>query len=307
MLSGRQLQQFVAVAEELHFGRAASRLAMAQSPLSQAIRTLEDRVGVPLLERDRRSVALTGAGRVFLAEARALLLQEEQAVRRARWAHQGGSHRLSIGFVGSVGHMLLPRIVRQFHQVYPNVRLSMSEDTSVAQVEALRAGRLDFGIIRAAGAEAGDLSLLSVSRERMAIAMPRSHRLAGQPRVALADLAGDKFVLFSPSGPAPMHAMLVSACRQAGFEPSFDYEVRHLPNAIGVVASGAAIAMLPMDMSAVRHRDVVFKRIAGFGANLMFEALAAWLAASPNPSLALLLETLPRLQRSPSRVQGEAL
>jgi DNA-binding transcriptional LysR family regulator len=232
---------------------------------------------------------------VFLAESRSILLQQEQAVRRAHWAHQGGSHRLSIGFVGSVGHTLLPRIVRQFHQVHPEVRLSMTEDTSVAQVEALRTGRLDFGIIRAAGAEAGDLSLRSVSRERMAIAMPRSHALAAQTRVSLAELAGDKFVLFSPTGPAPMHAMLLAACREAGFEPSFDYEVRHLPSAIGVVASGAAVAMLPMDMSAVRHRDVVFKRIAGIGAELMFEALAAWLPASSNPSLALLLETLPAL------------
>lgn len=298
MISTRQFQQFVAVAEELHFNRAAARLGMEQSPLSQAIRSLEEKVGVPLFDRDRRGVRLTAAGSVFLNEARAILATGEQAVRRARWAHEGGDRRLAIGFVGSAGYTLLPQLVRRFHLTHPNVRLALTEGTSVSQVEAIRSGRLDFGIIRETGAESSILSTHVLSRERMLIALPRHHILATQRKITLSDLAKDRFVLFAPTGPAPMHVMLMKACRQAGFEPSFDYEVQHLPSAIGVVASGAGVAMLPESLAAVRHRDVVFKRIAGAGSELTFDSLAAWLPSNDNPNLGNLLTTLPDLAKS---------
>lgn len=300
MISMRQIQQFIAVAEELHFNRAAARLGMAQSPLSQAIRGLEERIGVPLFERDRRGVELTAAGRVFLNEARALVASGEQAIRRARWAHEGGDERLAIGFVGSTGYTLLPQLVREFHSAHPGVRLAVIEGTSISQVEALRSGRLDLGIIRATGAETPFLSTKVLLREHMLMALPRSHPLAKNVRIRLAELSGDKFVLFAPAGPAPMHAMLVSTCREAGFEPTFEYEVQHLPSAIGVVASGAAVAMLPASLAAVRHKDVVFKRLVGAGSEMTFDALAAWSPSNDNPSLGKLLATLPDLSAGAS-------
>ncbi len=292
MLSGRHLEQFVAVAEELHVGRAAARLGMAQSPLSQAIRALEARLDVQLLERSRRGVSLTDAGRVFLAEARMILLQEEQAIRRVRWARDGGAHRLTLGFVGSVGYTLLPGIVRRFHAAHPHIRLSILEGSSTSQLEALRAGRLDLGIVRPQPAGEA-LRFRTIAREPVLLAMPRTHRLAERRTLRLADFAQDKFVLFSPPGPAPMHAMLMEACREAGFEPSFDYEVQYLPSAVGVVASGAAVALLPAGLAEVRHSEVVFRRLAGGGGRLFFDAVAVWNAGNPNASLPLLLRTLP--------------
>jgi DNA-binding transcriptional LysR family regulator len=292
MLSGRHLAQFVAVAEELHVGRAAARLGMAQSPLSQAIRALELKVGVSLFERQGRGIRLTGAGTVFLAEARSLLLQEEQAIRRARWAQDGGADRLTLGFVGSLSYTLLPGIVRRFHDAHPGIRLSILESSSTQQLEALRAGRLDLGIIRAQPRDES-LRFRTIARERMVMAMPRSHPLAKSRAPALADFSADKFVLFSPPGPAPMHAMLMDACREAGFEPSFDYEVQYLPSAVGVVASGAAVALLPAGLSEVRHNDVVFRPLSGAGSRLFFDAVAAWSAANRNPSLGRVLSTFP--------------
>jgi DNA-binding transcriptional LysR family regulator len=292
VLSGRQLAQFVAVAEELHVGHAAARLGMAQSPLSQAIRALELKVGVSLFQRRGRGISLTSAGAVFLAEARSLLLQEEQAIRRARWAQDGGSHRLTLGFVGSLGYTVLPGIVRRFHAAHPGIQLSIAESSSTTQLDALRAGRLDLGIIRAQPRDES-LRFRTIARERMMMAMPRTHPLAKSRAPTLADFASDKFVLFSPPGPAPMHAMLMDACREAGFEPSFDYEVQYLPSAVGVVASGAAVALLPAGLSEIRHHDVVFRPLAGAGRRLFFDALAAWSVANSNPSLERLLATLP--------------
>src|SRR5580698_6408894 len=148
MIAARLLNQFIAVAEELHFGRAAARLHMAQPPLSQAIQNLEEMVGVALFARSRHFVALTPAGKVFLDEARALLAQGQQAIDAARRANEGVSGRVAVGFVGSVSYELLPRMLRQFRIRFPTIHIDLRELTSVEQIENLRTGKIDIGILR---------------------------------------------------------------------------------------------------------------------------------------------------------------
>ncbi|WP_132523285.1 LysR family substrate-binding domain-containing protein [Rhizobium sp. BK376] len=189
--------------------------------------------------------------------------------------------------------MAFDDLVRSSHSAHPRVRLAVIEGTSISQVEALRSGRLDFCIIRATGAGTPFLSTKVLMREHMLMALPKSHPLAKSLKIRLAELSQDKFVLFAPAGPAPMHAMLVSACREVGFAPNFELEVQHQPSAVGPVASGDAVAMLPASLAAVRHRDGIFKRLVGNGSEMTFDALAAWSPTNENPSQEQLLATLP--------------
>src|SRR5436309_10286813 len=144
----RHLRYFVAVAEELHFGRAAARLHIAQPPLSQQILRLEAELGVELLRRNRRSVRLTDAGRLLLEQSRPLLAQADHVEQLLRQASAGEVGRLAVGFVGSASYEALPRILREFRDRHPQVELRLDELTTAGQVAALNAGRIDVGLVR---------------------------------------------------------------------------------------------------------------------------------------------------------------
>ena len=148
MLHSRLLRQFIAVAEELHFGRAAERANMAQSPLSQAIRKLEAQVGTPLFERNKRNVALTAAGQVLLKEAYQWLEREQATLERVRHASSGEIGHLSIGFRGSIGYGLMPELISQFRQRFPRVQLRLVESATLEQLELLEQRSLDVGFLR---------------------------------------------------------------------------------------------------------------------------------------------------------------
>jgi DNA-binding transcriptional LysR family regulator len=163
MIAGRLLEQFIAVAEELHFGRAAARLHMAQPPLSQAIKHLEELVGVQLLTRSKHFVALTPAGAAFLEESRELLAHGQRAIETARRASEGLTGRIAIGFVGSVSYELMPRILRQFRTKFPSIHVDLWELPSNEQVEGLLSRKIDLGIVRLPLNNAPDIEIRYVS------------------------------------------------------------------------------------------------------------------------------------------------
>lgn len=298
MLSSRLLRQFIAVAEELNFGRAATRLHMAQSPLSQAIRNLEAMVGVPLLLRTKRSVRLTPAGVVFLREAQASLKQEEQAVEAARRAHEGSLGRLSLGFIGSVGFDILPRVVHNFQARFPEVRLDVIEARTGDQVGKLLSHQLDVGIVRLPVAAETGLSVRLIERDYFVAALPATHPLARRHIIDLADLKGDSFVVFSRELIPSMHTKVLSACLEAGFYPSIAYEVLQVVSAIGVVAAGAAVALLPSNLMAVKHAGVVYRPLKSPASQIPIDAAVAWRSWDENPVLMSFLGTLPALEDS---------
>ena len=193
MFPGRLLSQFITVAEELHFGRAAARLHMAQPPLSQAIKHLEELVGVQLLVRSRHSVVLTPAGRAFLDDARELLMQGQRAIEAARRASEGRIGRITIGFVGSASYELLPRILHNFRMQFPAIHVDLRELISAEQIVSLHAGKIDLGIVRLPLSKAADINMRIIEVERFIAVLPRQHRLAATQSLRLEDLAEDSF------------------------------------------------------------------------------------------------------------------
>lgn len=239
----RQLQCFVAVAEELHFGRAAFRLHMAQPSLSRHVQRLERELGVVLFERSRRSVELTALGARFLPEARKALEQVERAAAMARTAQDGRTGRVRLGFVSSAVADVMPRLVRAHRESYLEIEWTLGAMTSLEQVAALRAGRLDAGLLRPPD-DWADIALLPLAAERLCALVPDGHPLAGQRHLQLRDLRGWPLVLYPRAdGPAVLDH-IIEACRAVGFRPQIAQECGDFHATLGLVAAGAGIALV---------------------------------------------------------------
>lgn len=251
----RHLRYFVAVAEELHFGRAAARLFIAQPPLSQQIQQLERELGIALFLRTSRRVHLTPAGEVFLAGARQTLAGLDNAVKAAQRAARGETGWLGIGFAASATYDLLPAVLHDFRAQFPEVELSLMELNAVEQAQALRDRGIHVGFARPHVEEA-DVAVEAVLREPFLVALPETHPLAAQPFVSMPMLAGEPFISF-PEKPLPSYAQTVRAvCEEAGFTPHVVQEVREMQTALSLVAAGLGIALLPDSVQHL-HRDGV--------------------------------------------------
>ena len=257
----RHLRYFVAVAEELHFGRAAIRLHMAQPPLSQRVyRQLEQEIGVTLLDRTKRRVDLTAAGRAFLKEARRTLAQAERSVRTAQRASRGETGLLSIGFVPTADLDLLPRVLRAWRARCPDVEVELSALSPAQQVEALREGRIQVGILRPPVDDAG-LVVESIRSESLVVAMPERHPLARRARVRLADLHGDAMILFPRDSSPSRYDMLVDVCRYAGFAPRTLHGEYAVPTNLGLIAAGLGVTLLPASIRNLQRAGVVYRAL----------------------------------------------
>lgn len=254
----RHLRYFVAVAEELHFGRAAERVHIAQPPLSQQIRHLEEELGVELFERNSRNVRLTSAGTAFLPEARKVLESVAAAAEAARRASLGESGLLSIGFVRSATYEFLPRAIRTFSGRFPDVALNLVEMTSSDQVQAVQQRRIHMGLVRPP-IDTRDLQRVVVTRERLMIALPRNHPLAPRKALQLKELAGEHFILF-PRYPRPSWAdYIITLCREAGFEPQTGPMTIEVLTGISLVGAGLGVAVVPASVQNLYPEDVVYR------------------------------------------------
>jgi DNA-binding transcriptional LysR family regulator len=279
----RHLRYFVAVAEELHFGRAAERLQMAQPPLSQQIQSLEEELGVRLLQRTKRHVELTEAGRAFLREARQVLEQAEQAVLVARRAARGEIGLLSVGFVGSSCYGTLPPILRRFRERYPDVQITLRELTATQQVQALRHQRIHVGILRPPIEDKG-LQMETIRRETLIVALPAQHPLAARSRIALRELADEPFILFPPQyGPGFYH-QIMGACLEAGFSPRVVQEAIEMQTIVSLVAAEIGIALVPASLSNLQRVGVIYRPLAG--ETPILEIALVWRPDDPAPALA---------------------
>ncbi|NUT51960.1 MAG: LysR family transcriptional regulator [Saccharothrix sp.] len=255
----KHLRAAVAVAEHLHFGRAAAALGTTQPPLSQAVKALEEELGVSLFHRDTRNVHLTAAGEAFAADARAVLSMVDGAVRRARAAGRGEEGSLAIGMVGSSVLHPLPMIIREFRARYPAVTLSFTVLPTMSQVERLRSGALDVGLLRPPlPGPADDLELVPVSREPLVAVVPNDHRLARRRRVHVRSLAGEPFVLFPRHLGPGLHDEITALCRHGGFTPEVAQEAAQMPTIVGLVAAGCGVGIVPGSAAAQARPEVVF-------------------------------------------------
>lgn len=286
----RRLRYFVAVAEELHFGRAARRLNVSQPPLSVQIRTLEREIGTPLLVRTQRRVELTEAGRVLLDEARRLLEQAEAAVVHARRAAEGAVGRLAIGFVSTVDYSILPPLVRRFRQKHPGIALKLLELTGDRQQALLQSGELDLGLSILPSPSPG-LTMRPVFREPLIAAVPASHPLAGRRRTALRSLAAEAFIQFPRELAPGLYDLAIAACQRAGFTPHLAQEAIQMQTILGLVAAGLGVALVPRCMSKLQRPEVRYLALDARGFEV--ETVALWHADNRAPALTVLVAELP--------------
>ncbi|ANN69472.1 hypothetical protein BAU08_07165 [Bordetella bronchialis] len=290
-MNAKLLRQFIAVAEELHYGRAAQRVGIAQSPLSQAIQRLEAHVGTPLFLRNKRSVSLTPAGRVFLEEAHQWLRYERIAVERAQHAAGGEIGQLSIGFIGSAGYGFMPELIGRFRERYPQVSLRVVEMTTKDQLEQLKGRSLDVGMLRTPLPQEGAMIRTRLYQyDRLMAALPMQHPLAGRKRIALRQLAGDSFVAFSRDKVPAAHAQLISACATAGFHPRIEQECAQVASVVCLVAAGLSVALIPSNLASLIHPKVRYIPLSDDTAYLRQEISLAWRRDDDNPALASFLE-----------------
>jgi DNA-binding transcriptional LysR family regulator len=257
----RQLRHFVAVAEHLHFGRAAQALHISQPPLSRSIQDMERRLGALLFARTRRKVELTPEGTRFLAEAKRLLAQLERALVEVGSMAAGAGGRLRLGFVSLADFGVLPGLLKAYKAARPGVTLALREMLSPEQAAALAAGELDFGLLLPP--VAGDLEHLVVQRERFVAALPARHRLArGAGRLAVRELADEAFVM-APREIAPgLHDVVALLAARAGFSPRVAQEAIQMQTVVSLVSSGLGVALVPASVANLGRRGVAYREIA---------------------------------------------
>ncbi len=250
----RHLRYFVAVADELHFGRAAEKLHISQPPLSQQIQDLERELGVDLFHRTRHFVALTEAGQAFLEKTRRILQETDFAVATARKAGRGDVGRLSIGSGHASAASVLGRILKAFLSRYSNVAIDLQILHSRDQIDGLLNRRIEvaFPILPVSHR---DIVAEAIAAEVMVAALPAAHPLARTRRVELAELRSDPFVRVSPDAGAAFHDLVLRACAEAGFAPSVSHEAGHVLTVLAQVGAGLGVAVLPGSLATVQPKE----------------------------------------------------
>jgi DNA-binding transcriptional LysR family regulator len=291
----RQLRSFVAVAEELHFRRAAERLHLAQPSVSQQIRTLEAELGVPLFERNRRGATLTPAGVALLPEARDLLSRAEHAAASARATAIGGRGRLRMSLTRSLTGGIAGAIVTAYRAEYPDVELDLSLGTTMLHVEQLHAGEIDVGFVRPPLEEPG-LEELRLAREPMVCVLPRGHRLTRRTTVRPDDLRGEPLVWWPEDhGPGAWREVRREVCGEPPWPPLARAEPEE-ERIVSAVAEGAGISFIMLERSrSLRIPGAVYRRFAA-PEPTMGIALA-WRQGDELPTLRRLRELAERIAR----------
>ncbi|MCA6123676.1 LysR family transcriptional regulator [Bradyrhizobium sp. WSM 1704] len=293
MLSLRQLQQFLAVADSMSFRQAAERLNMAQPPLTASIRQMEDQLGVRLFERTNRISGLTAAGQVLRDEARRTIAQAERAVALTQRAAAGLTGSLRIGFVATAVRHIVPNLIANFRETHPEVALELMEAPTARQAAALLDDRLDLGIVALplpAGTEQ-HIATRTVLRSELVAALPARHDLARQPQapLPLAALAREPWILFPASEGPGLHDRVIRACAAAGFAPQVAQRAVQMETIVGLVAAGLGVALVPALFRTAGWESVVFRGIDGGASPVPYEVALAWRRNDSSPALAALL------------------
>ena len=255
----RHLRYFVAVAEELHFGRAARRLNISQPPLSLQIRQLEDELGVELFSRKRR-VEITPAGQEFLKYVNGALQQIQQGVRSAQRVERGERGELNVGFISSMASTYMPWLLRVFRDRFPDVELVLNEGDTWTQFRGLLEGRLSVGIVRGPVTTPG-LVATSVLTEPLIAALPADHAQARSRRVSVAALANDPFIMV-PRQIGPLHEEAMRLCHEAGFSPRVAQEALQLHIIVSLISARVGVALVPASTQLLPIEGVVFRPLS---------------------------------------------
>jgi DNA-binding transcriptional LysR family regulator len=264
----RHLRYFIAVAEELHFTRAAERLHIGQPPLSHAIQVLEADLGAQLFERTKRSVRLTQAGTLFLLDARRILSLSDQAAETARRAQRGEAGELRIGFTFSTPLTpLFATVINRYRARYPNVTLTLHEMATMRQTEALAQRTLDLGFVRPPeGLVPDGLSLTALREDALMLVLPTSSPLCRKKQVAMREVAALPFVMYPQNAGTGIYPQILRLCRAAGFAPRIGQQAGEASTIVGLVAAGCGVSVLPASFDRIRMDGACYRPIADKGA-----------------------------------------
>lgn len=260
----RHLRYFVAVADELHFTRAAERLGIGQPPLSQQIQSLENEIGTPLFKRLPRGVSLTAAGHSFLINARNILRDVDEAAEQARRVASGEQGRLRVGMINSAPfHPFVPRVIREFGLRYPHVTLTLDEKSTPSLANAVINEVIDVAFVRPVLGHDNRLTVTPLFDEDVLIALPQGHPLADRETLPLESLASEPFVLFSRVVGAGLYDEIIAACQQCGFSPLLGQETSQVTSIVNLVAAGFGVSLVPASMQQVHSEGVTYRPISG--------------------------------------------
>lgn len=288
-LTFRQLRYFLVLAEDLHFGRAAKRLHISQPPLSASLRQLEEELGVKLLERSSKHVALTPAGEVFQREARRLLENLEASQNLVQRIASSASGVVRMGFTPAMIFRHLPAMLRQLEDAHPGIEVQLIERNSAEQLAALQARQLDLAFIHAMPLPDG-IASLSIAEDPFLACLPPHHPLASRRSLTLRDLAGEPLIMFSRNLAPHYYDRIISQFHLAGLEPQIRHQVTHWLTIMALVAHGMGVSLVPKALTGARFRQEVFLPIEDAPAH--HQSLCIWPRDQPNPSRDLVIEVI---------------
>lgn len=296
----RQLKYFVATAEELHFGRAAKRLFISQPALSFDIRRLELKLGVELLIRNSKGVALTGAGTVLLRESKRLLEQASEVERLTVMTGHGLVGRLKIGFVSSMLYRALPEAIHRFQKMHQSTDIVLHEMNTAEQLDALHRTQIDVGFGHFGNYPPNTCGKV-ILIEPFLCCLPISHHLANQPTIDLSSLAQENFILFPRDVSPQHHDKIIALCIDAGFSPLIKHEVRLWQTIVGFVEKKMGVALVPQTMSRTSTKDIVYIPLSK--SKIFSETHCLWNKKYPldkiEPFVATLEDEMAKIVRQP--------
>jgi DNA-binding transcriptional LysR family regulator len=258
-----QLRSFLAVADLLHFSKAALRVHLSQPALSAQIRRLEEELGVRLFERTHQKTTLTYAGLVYRDEARALLVRADEVVRRVQSAAEGQIGRIRIGFISTAAAYIVPPLVSAFRKTHPGVELDLGHYLTAVQTEMLMHRTLDVGFFRIPSAAQAGLRIVPVHKEPFKLFLPIAHPLAERPHLGLSDLDGAAFVIYARRNAPGFHSFISGVLQGAGVRPSVTYEASDMYTLVSLVSAGVGIAIAPASLVNYQLPDVAVRNIDG--------------------------------------------
>ncbi len=288
----RHLRCLVAVAEELHFGRAAKRLHLSQPPVSLAIKELEAELGLRLFERTSRHIQLTPGGEEALRDARAVLARTESMRQHAGSAARGHGGALSVGFISLAAYSFLPDVLRRFTTDFPDVRISLHESTTDQMLGDLESGALDVGCIFASPLLPATLTYRATNRDPLIIALPEHHPLAHLARVPLERLADEQFLTFERHFGPMMFDTVVSTCMRHGFSPRI-FPARQMHTIVSLVSGGIGVALVPECVKVLHREGVVYRPLRGDRTPV--ETGVAWRTEDDAPAVHAFIRYLPKM------------
>lgn len=255
----RQLRYFLMVAETLHFGRAAEQLHIAQQPLSFQIKHFEDELGIKLFKRTTRSVALTPAGEALLAEVRGGLGRIERGLELAKRIARGEGGNLRIGYNSASLYNVMPPIVRQFRERFPQIEVVLLELNPFTLERQILSEDIDVGIVLSTGVRMDGLTYEAIYQEHSAVALPKDHPLAQRTRISLRELADEPFVMYARRVHQELFDQIIALCHVAGFSPTIVQEAVSETAVVGLVSAGLGVALVASSISSLRPDEVVYR------------------------------------------------